>query len=193
MTTTFSRTDESIFGRWWWTIDRWMIAAIISIAACGAILALAASPAVAHHKNLDTFFFARRHFTVIPVSLLVMFAVSLLNRRGIRRLAVICFGFSVVLMIFTLLNGAEIKGAIRWIKLGGLSIQPSEFVKPSFAVISAWLFAAWRLKENFPSYLVSVGLYLTVVALLLMQPDVGMTILVSVVWGVQFFLAGLQA
>jgi len=191
MTTTFSRTDESIFGRWWWTIDRWMIAAIITIAACGAILALAASPAVAHHKNLDTFFFARRHFTVIPVSLLVMFAVSLLNRSGIRRLAVICFGFSVVLMIFTLLNGAEIKGAIRWIKLGGLSIQPSEFVKPSFAVISAWLFAAWRLKENFPSYLVSVGLYLTVVALLLMQPDVGMTILVSVVWGVQFFLAGL--
>ena len=191
MRATFSRTDQSIFGRWWWTIDRWMIAAILSIIACGAILALAASPAVAHHKNLDTFFFARRHFMIIPVSILVMFIVSLLNRTGVRRLAVICFSCSIILMISILVTGEEIKGAIRWFKLGGISIQPSEFVKPSFAIISAWMFASWRLKEDFPGYLVSVGLYLVVVALLLMQPDVGMSILVSVVWGVQFFLAGL--
>ena len=191
MKNTFSRTDESVFGRWWWTIDRWMIAAIISIIACGAILALAASPAVAHHKNLDTFFFARRHFMIIPISVLIMFVVSLLNRRGVKRLATIIFGVSIILMISTLLTGEEIKGAVRWIKLGGLSIQPSELVKPSFVVISAWMFANWRLKEDFPGYLVSVGLYLVVVALLLMQPDVGMSILVSVVWGIQFFLAGL--
>jgi len=191
MRATFSRTDQSIFGRWWWTIDRWMIAAILSIIACGAILALAASPAVAHHKNLDTFFFARRHFMIIPVSILVMFIVSLLNRTGVRRLAIICFSCSIILMISILVTGEEIKGAIRWFKLGGISIQPSEFVKPSFAIISAWMFASWRLKEDFPGYLVSVGLYLVVVALLLMQPDVGMSILVSVVWGVQFFLAGL--
>ena len=191
MKNTFSRTDESVFGRWWWTIDRWMIAAIISIIACGAILALAASPAVAHHKNLDTFFFARRHFMIIPISVLIMFIVSLLNRRGVKRLATIIFGVSIILMISTLLTGEEIKGAVRWIKLGGFSIQPSELVKPSFVVISAWMFANWRLKEDFPGYLVSVGLYLVVVALLLMQPDVGMSILVSVVWGIQFFLAGL--
>ena len=89
------------------------------------------------------------------------------------------------------IKNEEIKGAIRWFRLGGISIQPSEFVKPSFAIISAWMFASWRLKEDFPGYLVSVGLYLVVVALLLMQPDVGMSILVSVVWGIQFFLAGL--
>ena len=165
MKNTFSRTDESVFGRWWWTIDRWMIAAIISIIACGAILALAASPAVAHHKNLDTFFFARRHFMIIPISVLIMFVVSLLNRRGVKRLATIIFGVSIILMISTLLTGEEIKGAVRWIKLGGLSIQPSELVKPSFVVISAWMFANWRLKEDFPGYLVSVGLYLVVVAL----------------------------
>lgn len=191
MKNTFSRTDESVFGRWWWTIDRWMIAAIISIIACGAILALAASPAVAHHNDLDTFFFARRHFMIIPISVLIMFVVSLLNRTGVKRLATIIFGVSIILMISTLLTGEEIKGAVRWIKLGGLSIQPSELVKPSFVVISAWMFANWRLKEDFPGYLVSVGLYLVVVALLLMQPDVGMSILVSVVWGIQFFLAGL--
>jgi cell division protein FtsW len=191
MNATFSRTEESIFGRWWWTIDRWVFAAIISIIACGAILALAASPAVAHHKNLDTFFFARRHFMIIPVSILVMFLVSMLNKTGVRRVAIICFGFSIILMAATLITGEEIKGAVRWIKLGNISIQPSEFVKPSFAIISAWMFANWRLKEDFPGYLASVGLYLVVVAFLLMQPDVGMSILVSVVWGVQFFLAGL--
>ena len=191
MRTTFSRTDESILGRWWWSIDRWMITAIITIIACGAILALAASPAVAKHHNLDTFFFARRHFILIPVSVIIMFVASLLDRKGVRQLAVICFCSSVLLLIFTLLTGAEIKGAVRWINLAGFSIQPSEFVKPSFTIISAWMFSAWRLKEGFPGYLVSVGLYLVVVTMLLMQPDVGMTILISVVWGVQFFLAGL--
>ena len=138
MRTTFSRTDESILGRWWWSIDRWMITAIITIIACGAILALAASPAVAKHHNLDTFFFARRHFILIPVSVMIMFAASLLDRKGVRQLAVICFCSSVLLLIFTLLTGAEIKGAVRWINLAGFSIQPSEFVKPSFTIISAW-------------------------------------------------------
>jgi len=88
-------------------------------------------------------------------------------------------------------DGTKIKGAIRWVTFASFSIQPSEFVKPSFAIIGAWMFSAWRLKEDFPGYMVAVGLYLTVVALLLMQPDVGMAILVSVVWGAQFFLAGL--
>ena len=191
MKRTFSRTDESLFGRWWWTVDRWMIAAIIAILALGAILALAASPAVAERIGLDTFYFVQRQFIVLPFVLIVMFAVSLLNRSGVRQLAVICFGLAVLFMIYTLMDGTKIKGAIRWVTFASFSIQPSEFVKPSFAIIGAWMFSAWRLKEDFPGYMVAVGLYLTVVALLLMQPDVGMAILVSVVWGVQFFLAGL--
>ena len=191
MKRTFSRTDESLFGRWWWTVDRWMIAAIIAILALGAILALAASPAVAERIGLDTFYFVQRQFIVLPFVLIVMFAVSLLNRSGVRQLAVICFGLAVLFMIYTLVDGTEKKGAIRWLTFASFSIQPSEFVKPSFAIIAAWMFSAWRLKEDFPGYMVAVGLYLTVVALLLMQPDVGMAILVSVVWGTQFFLAGL--
>ncbi len=191
MKRTFSRTDESLFGRWWWTVDRWMIAAIIAILALGGILALAASPAVAERIGLDTFYFVQRQFIVLPFVLIVMFAVSLLNRSGVRQLAVICFGLAVLLIIYTLVDGTKIKGAIRWVTFASFSIQPSEFVKPSFAIIGAWMFSAWRLKEDFPGYMVAIGLYLTVVALLLMQPDVGMAILVSVVWGVQFFLAGL--
>ena len=148
-------------------------------------------PPVAERLNLDTFYFARRQLLVLPVAIGVMLAVSLLNRDGVRRLALLMFTMSIVLTALTLVDGAEIKGATRWIKLGGLSVQPSEFVKPAFAVIAAWMFAAWRLKEKFPGYLVAVGLYASVVALLLAQPDVGMTVLVSVVWGIQFFLAGL--
>ncbi len=191
MSTAFSRTDRSLLGHWWWTVDRWIVAAVIAIAATGAILALAASPPVAERIGLDTFYFARRQFIVLPIALMVMFGVSLLNREGVRRLALGCFGVSVLLMVYTIVGGVEIKGATRWIAVAGYSLQPSEFVKPSFAIVAAWMFAAWRLREDFPGYMVAVGLYLAVVALLLMQPDVGMAILVSVVWGVQFFLAGL--
>ena len=189
--TAFSRLDSSLLGRWWWTVDRWTITALIALAAAGAILTLAASPPGAERLNLDTFYFARRQLLVLPVAIAAMLAVSLLNRDGVRRLALLMFAVSIILTALTLVGGAEIKGATRWIKLGGLSMQPSEFVKPAFAVIAAWMFAAWRLKEKFPGYLVAVGLYATVVALLLAQPDVGMTVLVSVVWGVQFFMAGL--
>ena len=189
--TAFSRLDSSVLGRWWWTVDRWTITALIALAAAGAILTLAASPPVAERLNLDTFYFARRQLLALPVAIGVMIAVSLLNRDGVRRLALLMFTVSIVLTALTLVGGAEIKGATRWIRLGGLSVQPSEFVKPAFAVIAAWMFAAWRLKEKFPGYLVAVGLYASVVALLLAQPDVGMTVLVSVVWGIQFFLAGL--
>ena len=115
MKRTFSRTDESLFGRWWWTVDRWMIAAIIAILALGGILALAASPAVAERIGLDTFHFVQRQFIVLPFVLIVMFAVSLLNRSGVRQLAVICFCLAVIFMIYTLMDGTKIKGAIRWI------------------------------------------------------------------------------
>ena len=191
MNTAFSRTDRSMLSHWWWTVDRWTVAAIIVIVATGAILALAASPPVAQRIGLDTFYFAHRQFILLPIALILMFSVSLLNREGVRLLALVCFGLSVLLMIYTMFSGVEIKGATRWIFIAGNSLQPSEFVKPSFAIVTAWMFAAWRLREDFPGYMVAVGLYLAVAALLLMQPDVGMAILVSVVWGVQFFLAGL--
>ena len=150
MKTTFSRTDESIFGRWWWGIDRWMIIAIISIVACGAILALAASPAVAKHHDLDTFFFARRHFMIIPISLIVMFLASLLDHRGVRQLALICFSIFILLLGFTLFHGAEIKGAVRWIKLGSLSVQPSEFENPVLPLFLRGCLQPGGLKKIFP-------------------------------------------
>ena len=189
--TMFSRTDMSLLGQWWQTVDRWTIAAIITLATLGAFLIIAASPPIAERLSLDTFHFVGRQVLFLPLAMISMFAVSFLSRVNIRRLSLIIFSFAAALMVFTLFSGTEIKGATRWVNVLGVSLQPSEFIKPAFAVIAASMFAAWRLEERFPGYLVVLGLYGGVVLLLIAQPDVGMVVLISFVWGLQFFLAGL--
>ncbi len=194
---SFARTDRSLVAQWWWTIDRWSIAALAIIIGFGALLIMASSPAVAlriHAGGLhpDDLFFVKRYFAVLPASLALMFVVSLQTPRMVRRIALVGFVISLVLLAYTLFGGVEIKGARRWIELPGLSLQPSEFVKPCFAVVCAWLFSQYRLRENFPGHWIAMLLYLTVVTLLIKQPDLGQTALVSVVWFTQFFLAGLR-
>ena len=189
--TTFSRTDSSVLGRWWWAVDRWSLAAIVAIIVIGIILALAASPAVAEKLGLDTYYFARRHLLLVVPTLVILLVVSLMDARSVRRLALVGFVVAVGMMIATAAIGVEIKGARRWLQMGEFSVQPSELVKPCFAVVSAWIFAAWRFNERSHAYVIAVGAYLVVAGLLLVQPDVGMAILVSLVWGVQFFVAGL--
>ena len=191
MSTTFTRTDTSVVSRWWWTIDRLTLVSVIVIAALGAILVLAASPAVAERIGLDNFHFVRRHFMFLPMALLVMVGTSLLTPRGIRRLALLVFAGALVAMVAVLFVGAETKGATRWLYIAGFSLQPSEFIKPSFAVIAAWMFAAQKLDEDVPGYAIAIFLFVLVVGLLLLQPDFGMSIVISCVWAVQFFIAGL--
>lgn len=188
---TLARTDTSLIGHWWWTVDRWNLGAIALLALIGALLTLAASPAVAERIGLDTFYFARRQVIYLALGLSAMVAVSFLSLRGVRRFAVALMVASVVLMIFTLIFGTEIKGATRWLHIGGISIQASEFVKPAFAVLAAWMFSASRLDDQVPGYSIAVGMYIFVVGLLLLQPDVGMSIVISAIWGIQIFVAGL--
>ncbi|MDH3335586.1 MAG: putative lipid II flippase FtsW [Rhodospirillaceae bacterium] len=188
---TFARTDTSIIGRWWWTIDRWTLVAVIALSALGAILTLAASPAVAERIGLENYHFVRRQFMFLPLGIIIMLAVSMLTPRGARRVSLGVFVVSAILMVGVLFFGTEIKGASRWLSLGGLSLQPSEFIKPSFAVIAAWMFSAQKLDDEIPGYAIATGLWVLVTGLLLLQPDFGMSVVVSVVWGVQFFIAGL--
>ncbi len=187
----FARTDNSIIGRWWWTVDRWTLAAVVALIALGAIFSLAASPAVAERIGLDTFYFARRQFVFLAIALIAMTLVSLLSPRGVRRLGIAVFGVFTVLTAATLLVGPEIKGATRWLTIGAVSIQPSEFVKPAFAIVAAWLFAGARLDPTFPGNSLACALFAGIAAILLLQPDVGMAMVVAVVWATQFFLAGL--
>ncbi|MDC1213212.1 putative lipid II flippase FtsW [Rhodospirillales bacterium] len=185
------RTDTSLLGRWWWTVDRWTLAAIAILLACGGVMTLAASPAVAERIDLGLFHFVKRQAVFLSLAALTIIGVSLMSPKGICRLAILTTLGALVLMLMTLVFGAEIKGASRWLSIGGLSLQPSEFVKPGIAVVAAWLFARQRMDERFPGIQMSIAVYLVTVAILLMQPDVGMTIVVSVVWGTQFFVAGL--
>ncbi len=186
-----ARTDRSVLGRWWWTVDRWTLGAILLIVLIGALLILAASPAVAERIDLDSFYFVRRQFLILPVAMALMIAVSMLSPLQVRRLASLGLVATILLLVLVPVVGSEIKGATRWISIAGFSLQPSEFAKPFLAVVTAWMFAEWRREPAFPGHLVAIGLYLLVVALLLSQPDFGMTVMVSAIWFGQFFLAGL--
>jgi cell division protein FtsW len=189
--TAFARTDTSVLGRWWWTVDRWILAALIVLMGFGAVLVLAASPAMAERIGLPGFRLAQRQFALLPLAVLTVVGVSLLSPRWIRRLAVIGFAGSLALCLLTLSIGVEFKGATRWISFAGLSLQPSEFLKPCFVVVSAWMFAAEKGEEGIPGSKIAIVLWLAAVTLLLLQPDVGQAFLVTAVWGFQFFLAGL--
>lgn len=187
----FTRTDTSVIGRWWWTVDRVLLAVTLLLVVIGVILLMAAGPAAAGRIHAEPFHFVRRQFIFLPLALAVMLGVSLLSPRWIRRMAVAGFLASLALMVIAPFGGVEIKGATRWIHLGGLSVQPSEFLKPTFAVVAGWMFAEGRAAEHFPGFRIATGLYLVVTALLLIQPDFGQAMVVTAVWSTQFFLAGL--
>jgi cell division protein FtsW len=188
----FARIDQSQVARWWWTVDRWSLAALGMLIGFGVVMSLAASPPVAERIGYDGLHFVRRHLAMLPLALGLMFAVSLQPPRTIRRIAVIGFAISLVLLSLTFVIGAEIKGARRWINFPGLSLQPSEFVKPTFAVVAAWLFSEQKLRPRFPGNLICLALFLVVVAMLIKQPDIGMAAVVAAVWFAQFFMAGMR-
>lgn len=191
MSITFSRTDNSVLGRWWWTVDRWALAAVVLIAAIGVVLIQAASPAVAERIGLSTYHFIERHLMMLLPALAIMVGVSLLSPKGVRRLGLLVFLGAVAGVTLTLLVGVEIKGATRWLHLPGLSLQPSEFLKPGFVIVAAWMFSLQRTQEDFPGYAICIALWLTVVLLLMSQPDLGQTFVITMVFFGQFFLAGL--
>jgi cell division protein FtsW len=189
--TVIPRTDRSLLGRWWWTVDRWTLAALYLLMFIGAMLVLAASPAVAERIGLDRFYLARHHFVLLPVAAVTLFAVSLLSPRDVRRIATVSFLAALALTALTVAGGGAIKGASRWISIAGFSVQPSEFVKPTFAVVAAWMFAAPHGRTPFPGHTIAIVLYAVVVLLLILQPDLGMAFVITATWMAQFFLAGL--
>ena len=187
-----SRLDRSPVALWWWTVDRWFLAAFLSLMGLGIVLSFAASPAVAERIGLGSFHFATRQIIFTIPALMVMIAVSFFNVRQIRRLALVMMCIMLVMMVAVLFIGVEVKGARRWVSLAGLSVQPSEFLKPAFVVISAWLLAEHERHPDIPGNLFAMILLGVVLALLMAQPDFGQTILVLGTWGVMFFMAGMS-
>jgi cell division protein FtsW len=187
-----SRAQRTPIGEWWWTVDRLTLAAIGALMLAGVVLSLAASPPVAARLGLDPFFFVNRHILYSLPAIAVMLIVSFLNPRQIRRLSLIVFVVSLILVAATPHFGPEIKGARRWLVLLGVNIQPSEFIKPAFVIIVAWLFGESARRPDMPANTFSLVLLLVVIALLVLQPDFGQTMLIAVVWSALFFMAGMR-
>ena len=186
-----TRTDPSVIGKWWWTVDRWMLLALLTLSVIGILMAMAASPAVAERLGLESFHFVRRQIIYFMPALTVMIGVSLLTPLAIRRVAVVGLLIAIFGLLATLLIGHEVNGASRWIKLGTFVIQPSEFVKPTLAVATAWMLAEQQKNEDFPGYAISAGLLVLALALLVAQPDFGMAVVVGAVCFAQLFMGGM--
>jgi cell division protein FtsW len=190
----FSRADTSTLGRWWWTVDRWTLAALLALIGFGYVMMLAASPAVAERIGASSrhmFFIKQVAYLMMATALMV--AVSLLSVKGVRRFALLGFVVALLLTAATLVVGVEIKGARRWLALPGLSLQPSEFLKPFFAVMAAWLIAEGKMPgSKVWGATIALGLFLMVGAILKGQPDIGMLLVVSAVFFAQFFVAGMN-
>lgn len=191
MTAPFARTDNSLLGRWWWTVDHWLLATVSFLLGIGFLLTMAASPAVAERLHLDSFYFVKRHaLYLIPVFSIIFF-VSIMDIQRIRRFSFVIYVIGILLLIITYFFGVEIKGARRWLNFGGFSIQPSEFIKPAVVVLSAWMLAEREINSQFPGNVLALFFYGFAVVLLLLQPDMGMVVLMTITMFGQFFLAGL--
>ena len=191
LTSFFARTDHSRVARWWWTVDRPMLACLIILMVVGVALVTSASPSVANRIGSDHAHFITRHMFYVFPSLIMMIGMSLLDHLWIRRVGTIAFAGIVFLMMLVPFVGPDIKGAQRWINIGPISLQPSEFVKPAFAIVSAWLIAHQKKHPDFKGNLFSALIYAFIVFLLMSQPDFGMTTVLTCMFAAQIFIAGL--
>ena len=192
-----SRLNKSRLANWWWTVDKMTLGVVLAIMFIGSFLLSSASPSVARklimHKNanISEYHFIIKQIPFLFLSVISIVVLSMLNLKTTRRLAIIGYIGALFLTIATIFVGFETKGSSRWISLGFMSLQPSEFIKPTFVVVSAWLMEGSKKCKDFPGNLLSFGLLCITVSALLLQPDLGMTIVVTVVWGFQLFLTGI--
>jgi cell division protein FtsW len=188
----FARERKTPIAEWWWTIDKSLLAALILLLMAGVMLSFAASPPVAERIGLSPWYFIIRQAFFAALAVPVMLGASMLPHRAARWVALGVLVVFVALLWLTLKIGVEVKGAKRWISFAGNTVQPSEFVKPAFAVIGAWLFAESMKRKDVPGGWMATGLMLVIAAGLLLQPDIGQTALILATWGALLFLSGIS-
>jgi cell division protein FtsW len=187
-----SRADTSVIGRWWWSVDRVTLLALSVLIGIGYVLALAATPGLSLHLTDPHTMVMVKQIFFLALGAATMIGISMLSLRQVK-LAALGMGIVFFLLTgFTLMHGVEVDGAHRWIALPGFTIQPSEFLRPAFIIISAWLIAESRRTPGFPGKRAALGLFFLTALLLKMQPDIGMTFLFTIVIFAQFFLDGME-
>ena len=187
-----SRADDSRFAAWSFTIDHALLSAFAALIALGLVLSFAASPAVAIKKGLPTYYFVERHALFAVLSGALMLAISFLSPVGVRRLAAVLLACAFAGLALVFMYGAEVNGAQRWLSAGGYSIQPSEFAKPAFVVVLAWLFAESASRHDMPAAPIAFAIWAALAAFLILQPDIGQSALISATAGGLYVLAGLS-
>ncbi len=187
-----SRVERSPFADWWWTVDRVLLAALILLMIVGLVLGMAGSPPVAERLGLPTFHFVNRQAMYLAPACAVMLAVSFLSPRHVRRVALGVFVVGLAMVVATLFFGPEVKGARRWLNFGPAQIQPSEFVKPAFVIMAAWAFSEGGRRTDVPGNIIGFLLLFATITPLVLQPDIGQTMLITLVWGGLVFLSGLH-
>jgi len=188
----FARERKTAMAEWWWTVDKPLLGALLLLILVGVLLSFAASPPVAERLGLDAWHFIIRQAVFAALAVPVLVGVSMLPPRWARVTALAVLIGSIVLLWMTLRFGVEVKGAKRWISLAGNTVQPSEFVKPAYAVIGGWLFSEAMKQQGVPARTIATGLMLLIVGALLLQPDIGQTALVLATWGALLFLSGIS-
>lgn len=187
-----SRAERTPLTDWWWTVDRGLLAALVALMVAGLVFLMGGGPPVAERIGLPTFYFLNRQAMYLVPTVIIICAVSFLSLRGIRRLALITWLFGVVGCLLAVKLGPEIKGAHRWIQFGSFGLQPSEFVKPAFVVVAAWAFSEGAQRRDMPGGIMGLLLLPVTIVPLLLQPDFGQTMLITMTWSALLFVAGLH-
>jgi cell division protein FtsW len=187
-----SRAERSPLADWWWTVDRGLLAGLGCLMVAGLVFLMGGGPPVAERIGLPTFYFLNRQAMYLAPTILLIIAVSFLSVRHIRRFALVTWMLGVVLCVLAGKFGPEIKGAHRWIQFGAFGLQPSEFVKPAFVVVTAWAFSEGANRRDMPGVTLAFLLLPLTIVPLILQPDFGQTMLITMVWCTLFFVAGLH-
>lgn len=192
-TSLTSRSRRFLLAEWWRSIDQLTLMLLLCLLCAGLVLSMAASPAASHRLGISSpFYFMLRHGVFAVAGFTGAVIVSLFQPTGARRIGVLALGGAIVVMAVLPSIGYEVKGAVRWIKLGPFSLQPSEFAKPAFIVFAAWMFAAAKRDPNVPAVLIVLAVYSALILLLITQPDFGQSFLLTLCFAAVFFFAGMS-
>jgi len=188
-----SRTNRSPLAEWWRSVDRVTLALLICLIGAGIVLSMAASPAASARMRIDDpFHYLYRHSFFAAIGLTGAIGLSFFSPKNARRIGVLTLLGTIVALLAVMVIGHEVKGAQRWIRLGGFSLQPSEFAKPAFIVLAAWMFSVRLRDPGVPAVLIIFGFYLVLLSLFILQPDFGQSFLLTLCFVAVFFFAGLS-
>lgn len=188
-----TRADRSPLGDWWWTLDKVSLLTILMLLVVGVVMSFAASPPIARDLGLaNEFHFVQKHIIFLIPTVGLVLGMSMLSNRMLVRVGLAVLGVAILGMLAALVFGDEVKGARRWVDLGVFQMQPSELAKPALVLVSAWLFAEHAKRPDLYANFFAVGLFALTAGILIAQPDIGQTMLITAVWGCLFFVAGMS-